>query len=375
MTTTNLVHIALGSNQGDRLEYLQRAVDAIHATIGAVVSIARIYQTPAWGFEGADFLNTCIAVKSTYATATILEKLLEIETSIGRIRTPSKQYEGRVIDLDIIFSSEGVFDTQTLIVPHPLMQDRKFVLLPMVDIARKMLHPKLQVTVQELLSQTSDVSQIHDTDLVLRYPRVHYNFAELQYMAIEGGIGSGKTTLVHMVAEEFNGKLLLERFADNPFLPKFYKEPDRYAFQLELSFLADRYQQHTDAIAQLDLFKDFVISDYHVFKSSIFAQVTLAEEEFRLYKKLFDITHREIASPDQYIYLYQSIPRLLANIKKRGRKYEQDITAEYLTKIHQGYMDFIKANTALPIKIIDITDRDFVRNREDYIWVIEQMNP
>ena len=375
MIETNLIHIALGSNQGNRLEYLQRAVDTIHATVGAVVHIAKIYQTPAWGFEGADFLNTCIAVKSTYDTPAVLEKLLAIEVSIGRVRTTSGQYEGRVIDLDIIFSSEGIFDVKTLVVPHPLMQERKFVLLPMADIAASVRHPKLQMTVQELLVGTTDVSEIHATTLALRYPKVHYNFSTLQYIAIEGTIGSGKTTLVNMVAEEFNGKLLLERFADNPFLPKFYEDPERYAFPLELSFLADRYQQHNDAIAQLDLFKDFVISDYHVFKSSIFAQVTLPEEEFRLYKKLFDIMHREITKPDCYIYLYQSIPRLLENIKKRGRDYEKDITAAYLAKIHKGYMDFIKANPELPVKIVDITDRDFVRSREDYIWVLEQMNP
>ncbi len=375
MVPFNRIHIALGSNQGDRLHYLQRAVDLVHATIGAVVAIAKIYETPAWGFEGAAFLNTCITVKSTYTTPVVLEKLLDIETTIGRIRTTSGQYEGRVIDLDIVFSSEGSFATKDLIVPHPLMQERKFVLLPLTDIAAMTIHPKLHCTVQELLQKVSDDSEITVADMVLRNPKVHYNFSSLHYMAIEGVIGSGKTTLAGMLAEEFNGGTLLERFADNPFLPKFYKKPKRYAFPLELSFLADRYQQLNDAVAQLDLFKDFVISDYHVFKSSIFAQITLPEEEYRLYKKIFDIMYRDIAKPDSYVYLYQSIPQLLENIKNRGRDYEQNISVEYLEKIHKGYMDFIKSHPELPVKIIDITNRDFVANREDYIWVLEQLNP
>ena len=134
------------------------------------------------------------------------------------------------------------------------------------------------------------------------------------------------------LAEDFNAKLILERFKDNPFLPKFYENQQRYAFPLEMSFLADRYQQLLEDITQFDLFKDFVIADYDVFKSLIFAKVTLQQEEFNLYKKLFHLMHKELPKPDVYVYLYQSTDRLLENIKKRGRKYEQSIEAEYLQK-------------------------------------------
>jgi deoxyadenosine/deoxycytidine kinase len=165
----------------------------------------------------------------------------------------------------------------------------------------------------------------------------------------------------------------LERFADNPFLPKFYQDQNRYAFPLEMSFLADRYQQISDDLAQFDLFKDFIVADYHIFKSLIFAKVTLAEDEYRLYRNLFDIIYKEMPKPDLYIYLYQSTEKLLENIKQRGRSYEQEIPAEYLIKINSGYLDYIKSQNDLNILIIDVTDRDFLDNQADYVYVLEQI--
>ena len=199
------------------------------------------------------------------------------------------------------------------------------------------------------------------------------NFDDFNYIAIEGNIGAGKTTLVSKLAEDFNAKTVLERFADNPFLPKFYKDQNRYAFPLEMSFLADRYQQISDDLAQFDLFKDFIIADYHIFKSLIFAKVTLAEDEYRLYKTLFDIIYREMPKPDLYVYLYQNTERLLANIKRRGRSYEQEIPAEYLEKINNGYLDYIKTQKDLNVLIVDVSERDFVKNQEDYIFILDEI--
>ena len=193
------------------------------------------------------------------------------------------------------------------------------------------------------------------------------------YIAIEGNIGAGKTTLTTKIAEDFNAKTVLERFADNPFLPKFYEDQNRYAFPLEMSFLADRYQQIADDLAQFDLFKDFIIADYHIFKSLIFAKVTLTDDEYRLYRKLFEIIYKEMPKPDLYIYLYQNTARLLENIKQRGRNYEQEIPAEYLDKINRGYLDYIKSQTDLNVLVIDVSDRDFVKNQEDYAFVLEEI--
>jgi deoxyadenosine/deoxycytidine kinase len=163
----------------------------------------------------------------------------------------------------------------------------------------------------------------------------------------------------------------LERFADNPFLPKFYEDNDRYAFPLEMSFLADRYSQLSDDLAQFDLFKNFIVSDYYIFKSLIFAQVTLQKDEFYLYRKMFDIMYKEISKPDLYIYLYQDTPQLIKNIKKRGRDYEQNIAPEYLDKIHQGYSSFIKTEENLNTLIIDVSQKDFLNNPEEYKEIID----
>jgi deoxyadenosine/deoxycytidine kinase len=207
----------------------------------------------------------------------------------------------------------------------------------------------------------------------LNAPLKNINFDDFNYIAIEGNIGAGKTTLVSKLAEDFNAKTVLERFADNPFLPKFYKDQNRYAFPLEMSFLADRYQQISDDLAQFDLFKDFIIADYHIFKSLIFAKVTLAEDEYRLYKTLFDIIYKEMPKPDLYVYLYQNTDRLLANIKRRGRSYEQEIPAEYLEKINNGYLDYIKTQKDLNVLVVDVSERDFVKNQEDYIFILEEI--
>ncbi len=192
-----------------------------------------------------------------------------------------------------------------------------------------------------------------------------YNF-----ITIEGTIGAGKTSLASMIAEEFNAKLILEGFADNPFLPKFYKEADKYAFPLELSFLAERYQQLTDQLSKQDLFKNFTISDYFINKSLIFAQKTLQDDVFGLYSKLFHIINSSLPKPDLLVYLYVSVERLQENIKSRGRDYEQNIENEYLEKIQTGYFEFIRLHQDMRILILDVNDIDFVHKPEDYRKII-----
>ncbi|SEL17487.1 2-amino-4-hydroxy-6-hydroxymethyldihydropteridinediphosphokinase [Aquimarina amphilecti] len=373
MKTPNHIHISLGSNIGNRLDYLQKAIRAVYHTIGDVVKISGVYQTPAWGFSSDDFYNACVLIKTFYTTEEVLDKLLEIENSLGRNRTDKQGYEARTIDLDVVFSSEGIIQTQKLVVPHPSMQDRMFVLKPLEEISEGYKHPILEQTVSQLLESTQDASEVTRVKEVILNPKDEYSLSAVQYLTIEGNIGAGKTSLAHLISEEFNAKLVLERFADNPFLPKFYEDMERYAFPLEMSFLADRYQRLQDDIGQFDLFKDFVVSDYDVFKSLIFAQVTLQEDEYKLYKKVFDIMYRDLPKPGLYLYLYQNTERLLENIKKRGRDYEQKIPAEYLDKINKGYLRFIKAQSHLNVKIIDISERDFISNRLDYIWILDQL--
>jgi deoxyadenosine/deoxycytidine kinase len=196
-----------------------------------------------------------------------------------------------------------------------------------------------------------------------------YNF-----IAIEGNIGAGKTSLATMISEEYNAKLILEQFEDNAFLPMFYKDPEKYAFPLEMSFLASRYQQLTDQLGTQDLFKSFTISDYYIVKSLIFAQKTLSPPELSLYTRFFNIINKQLPKPDLFVYLYLKTPKLQQNIKLRGRSYEQEIQDDYLNKIQEGYFDFIKQQTQLTTLILDTNSLDFVRNRTDYDKIIDVMH-
>ncbi|WP_010229033.1 2-amino-4-hydroxy-6-hydroxymethyldihydropteridine diphosphokinase [Gillisia marina] len=373
MNPPTLYYIALGSNVGNRMQLLQQAVDKIYAEIGEVGAISKVYETPAWGFQGNAFLNACVSVSSRFSAEEVLRKLLDIENSLGRLRTNTEGYSSRKIDLDIVFVQNEIIESATLKVPHPEMQNRKFVLFPLADIAGKEIHPILKTSVFNLKERLQDDSSIEVYPENIASPSKKYSFINYNYIAIEGNIGAGKTSLSTMISQDFNAKLILERFKDNPFLPKFYEDKNRYAFPLEMSFLADRYQQLSDDLAQYDLFADFIVSDYDVFKSLIFAKITLQEDEYALYDKLFRIMYKELIKPDLYIYLYQNTERLLENIKSRGRDYEQNIQPEYLMEINKSYLSFIKSQSNIKVKIIDISELDFVNNRSDYLYILEKI--
>lgn len=189
---------------------------------------------------------------------------------------------------------------------------------------------------------------------------------DLNYIVIEGNIGAGKTTLSKMIAREYNAKLILEQFADNPFLPKFYSDPDKYSFQLELSFLAERYHQLNKDLTSRDLFRSFTVADYYFMKSLIFAKATLSEDEYNLYRKIFNIIYQSIPKPDLYVYLHVDVQNLKNNITKRGREYEQAISLEYLNKLQDGYFDFFRQQNDISYLIIDTNQMDFVGNQGDY---------
>ena len=372
MKIQRLTYLSLGSNQGRKLNNLQGAIYEIAKSIGAIHKISSVYKTDSWGFKGDDFYNICIAVSTYLPPEELLRNILNIETKLGRKREQNNKYTNRKIDIDILLFDDEIVFSKNIIIPHPRMLDRRFVLVPLAEIAGNTLHPIEKKTLNICLNNTIDTSEIHKISSKLQRPIPLIE--KYNYVAIEGNIGSGKTSLSNLMSDEFNAKIVLERFADNPFLPKFYEDQERFAFPLEMSFLADRYQQLTDDLAQFDLFKNFIVSDYYIFKSLIFAQVTLQKEEYALYRKMFDIMYKEISKPDLYIYLYQNTDRLLENIKKRGRIYEQNIEASYLQKIHVGYTNFIKTEQDLNTLIIDVSELDFVNNHNDYREVLKIIN-
>jgi 2-amino-4-hydroxy-6-hydroxymethyldihydropteridine diphosphokinase len=366
------VVLSLGSNQGNRHENIMRCINMLHREVGTIVAVSSLFESDSWGFESDSFYNCAVLMHTNKKPQKILKNVLKVEQKLGRVRTETALYQPRIIDIDLIAFDDEIVKNDTLEIPHKHLENRLFVLLPMKEIAPDWIHPVSRKNISELIHLCVDEGKCVAISK-LESPLHSIKLDNFNYIAIEGNIGAGKTTLVGKIAEDFNAKTVLERFADNPFLPKFYKDQNRYAFPLEMSFLADRYQQISDDLAQFDLFKDFVVADYHIFKSLIFAKVTLAEDEYRLYKTLFDIIYKEMPKPDLYIYLYQNTERLLQNIKRRGRNYEQEIPAEYLEKINNGYLDYIKTQKDLNILVIDVSDLDFVKHQEDYVFILDEI--
>ncbi|MBP6977611.1 MAG: deoxynucleoside kinase [Bacteroidales bacterium] len=191
------------------------------------------------------------------------------------------------------------------------------------------------------------------------------------YISIEGNIGAGKTSLAQRLSAQFNAKLILEQFEDNPFLPKFYKDPDKYAFPLELSFLASRFQQLKDRLTQQELFTSLTVSDYFIYKSLIFARRTIRDDEMMLFKRLFDLMASFLPRPDLLVYLHVDVEKLMNNIQLRGREYEQEIKESYLRGIQENYFEFFRQHTGQRILIIDTNYIDFVALKEDYDRLVE----
>ncbi|MFA6128055.1 MAG: deoxynucleoside kinase [Bacteroidales bacterium] len=202
-------------------------------------------------------------------------------------------------------------------------------------------------------------------EIAQKYP-CHYRL-----VIIEGNIGAGKTSLATRISSDYGSHLILERFADNPFLPKFYQDPERFAFPLEMSFLADRYTQLKKELIDPDIFAPFIVADYYFMKSLIFAGNTLNGDEYKLYAQLFHIMYSSLPKPDLYVYLHQDPENLLTNIWNRGRDYESAITADYLKKITTGYFDFFRQEPSMRILVVDTREIDFVNNREDYQSLLE----
>jgi len=193
------------------------------------------------------------------------------------------------------------------------------------------------------------------------------------FITIEGNIGAGKTTLAHVLSKRLNARLIMEQFADNPFLPKFYENPDQYAFPLELFFMAERYKQLKELVHTGDLFQSITVTDYLFTKCLLFAKVNLPDQEFRLYQKLFEIIHTQLVQPDILIYLHAPVHKLQQNIKKRNRSYEQSIHDEYLFRIQEAYTNYIRQHNIKAI-FIDVSNADFLGNDKHLQVVLDALD-
>lgn len=193
------------------------------------------------------------------------------------------------------------------------------------------------------------------------------------FVTIEGNIGAGKTTLAHLLSKHYNARLILEEFADNPFLPKFYENPKQFAFPLELFFMAERYKQLKDLLHTQDMFNSITISDYLFTKCLLFAKVNLPADEFRLYQSLFDIIHQQLIQPEILIYLHSPVSRLQQNIRKRNRSYEQQIADEYLLNIQETYTQYIKQHNVKTL-FVDASNADFLGNKAHLQVIIDALD-
>ena len=200
-------------------------------------------------------------------------------------------------------------------------------------------------------------------------------FMHYKYIAIEGNIGAGKTTLAQLLSEQYSGRLILEQFEENPFLPKFYKEPDKYALQLEMSFLIDRYKQLNEILSEPNIFTSFTVADYMLPKSLLFSKINLQPGDFKLYSLFFQLIQKKVPKPDVIFYLHAETEQLQRNIRKRGRSYEQNINRHYLGKIERIYFEYFKQTPNLKVVVIDVNDKDWISDMYAYqslLKLIEQ---
>ena len=356
MRKEKMVVLQLGSNIGCRQQNIDISIRKVKQFIGKVVQVSSIYETEAWGNPNQRaFYNQIILVLSLLSPEEMLMQCQHIEAELG----PSKQMEwgARIIDLDILFFGDEIINTENLVIPHPRIHERRFVLEPICEIFPDLVHPILEKDMKTILAESSDTLIVKKLEHIKKDITLKY-----QFIAIEGNIGAGKTTFAQMLSKKYDLKLILEEFSDNPFLPYFYQEPERYAFPVELFFMTERHKQLQKNLMQQSMFSNGVIADYFFLKTLLFAGNNLTQEELRLFQRLFKILNASFPQPDILVYLHRPIDILLQQIKKRGRSYEMDISKDYLIDLQNTYLDYFQTVNDYPVILIELGDLDFKEN-------------
>lgn len=347
------VYLSLGSNKDYRELYLQLAVALIHYRAGNVLSISSIVETPAWGFDGAAFYNCCLLLETYLSPQALLNELIAIEECLGRKRSAAKGYQNRSIDLDILFYDDEIITLPQLSIPHPRIEARNFVLVPLYQIAATYTHPVSGQSMQQLLDQSPDPTTVTTVVTSLFLPK------RKKFIAIEGNIGAGKTSFSHKLKEAIGGTLLLENFYDNPYLADFYQDPKKYALQVETAFLKDRVKQLSHFFSHKN--NEPVIADFSLEKSLLFARQNLEQNDFIAYRETFFNLSKDLPQPNIVLFLDQKISQLQHNIQKRGRSFECNISNDYLKKIEEGYQQW-QAESTLNICFMDTKGLNFVED-------------
>lgn len=320
----NVAFLSLGGNLGKRSEILAAALQAITKTCGEIVKTSSVYETEAWGSSSQNkYLNQVIKLKTGLKPQTLLKQIALIEQQAGRKRKED-QNSDRILDIDILFFNNDIFKGKNLQVPHPRLHLRKFVLIPLQEIEKKLVHPLLHKNIDVLLKECDDKLAVS----------LYVEKISLTYVCIEGNIGSGKSTLAKALHKKWSALYMPEIFEENHLLPLFYTNPKPFAFSMEYSFLINRFEQITNI---LKTNKKLIVSDYSFYKSLWFAKVNLPKKEFRIFEKHFNTLAALLPKPDLIVYLDTSVKNLEKNIKKRARPYEQQMAPSYLKSIEKSY--------------------------------------
>lgn len=350
--------ISLGSNLGNRLETLYKALALLESYPVSVSKLSKVYETPSWGFESSSFYNACAILETALDPQELLRVLLKVEQQLGRYRKEDEQgYIDRTVDLDILFYKKDCIYSANLKVPHPRMHRRNFVLAPLLDIAPDFEHPILGQTMASLFRNTPDKAIAVCLDEDLGLPPI---FDRFPYIAIEGNIGVGKTTLAQKIAAQYAVRILSESYTENPYLEAFYKDPKTHALAVENFFLKDRFKKDTEfwqASSQQG------IADFSLYKSLVFAQENLSTPDFESYRKAFDAEIGSKKKPNLLLFLKTDLDQLQAQIKKRGRPFEQNITSDYLEQLEAGYAKFFQNKLPFPVVAIALENMDFEKDK------------
>ncbi|MBN2417681.1 2-amino-4-hydroxy-6-hydroxymethyldihydropteridine diphosphokinase [bacterium] len=353
--------LAFGSNVGNRSDFIHKALSEIEKAVAVTVTAAsRLYETEPWGEKDQPpFLNQVVALRTSLSPDDLLGLCQSVEARTGR--SGSYRWGPREIDIDLLIYGDQIIHSDTVIVPHPRLSERRFVLEPLAEIAPDTPVPGTGKTAAQLLADCRDTSTVS----LYREKEDPVNLSagnNATYIAIEGVIGAGKTSMAKLLSEELNAKLIIEEPETNPYLQDFYRDPRRYAFQAQLFFLISRYRQLLD-LPQQDLFHPYMIADFIFSKDKIFAYMNLEKRDLVLYERIATLMETELPKPDLVIYLQSSTEKLLENIRKRNRKYEKHMSSDYIKRLNDAYNEFFFRYTETPLLVINTSEIDFVGNR------------
>ena len=330
--TFHKVYVSFGSNKGNRLKNIIAALKEIEIQLGRIENISSLYESKSCGFVGRDFYNGCLILKTKYSLKTVLRILLKIESSLGRIRGDTGVYIDREIDLDILFLDSVVKKSKKITVPHPRINNRKFVLIPLCDLNSDFIHPKINKSIFEissLLKNNSHVKKIKTNNFYIPF------WNKYSFISIEGNIGVGKTTLSKVFKNHFDIELLNENFKKNPYLKDFYLKPKFFSSKLENFFFQERINQINSHFKNNENKK--TISDFWIGKSLVFSKTNLSKGLLNKFMYVYNKEVQQIKMPNIIIYLKQETKQLKNQIILRGRSFEKNISKKYLESISKEY--------------------------------------